>query len=104
MVGEYVLSNAHNLSVAPKFATSFCPFYFVAQEANVAPRVSTSKQVIQTDGLASSSSHITKARGVQASYHNLFVLSTQKRNAPCWQGGRRLLHHKLLGHQILVSQ
>jgi len=41
---------------------------------------------------------------LEQSCHNLFVLSTRKKNAPCWQGGRRLLHHKLLGHQILVSQ
>ncbi len=30
MVGEYVLSSAHNYSLTPKFATSFCPFYFAA--------------------------------------------------------------------------
>jgi hypothetical protein len=41
---------------------------------------------------------------LKESCHNLFVLSTWKRNAPCWQGGKKLLHHKLLGHQILVSQ
>jgi hypothetical protein len=63
MVGEYVLSSAHNSSLAPKFATFFCPFYFVTQEASVAPRVSTTRQVIQTDGLASGSSPITKAKG-----------------------------------------
>ncbi len=38
MVREYVLSNAHNFSFTPEFATSS---YFVAQEANVAPKVST---------------------------------------------------------------
>jgi hypothetical protein len=63
MVGEYVLSSAHNSSLAPKFATFFCPFYFVTQEASVAPRVLTTRQVIQTDGLASGSSPITKAKG-----------------------------------------
>ncbi len=36
--------------------------------------------------------------------HNLFVLSTRKRNAPCWRRGRKLLHHKLLRHQIFMSQ
>jgi hypothetical protein len=29
MVGEYVLSNAHNSNLTPKFATYFCPSYFV---------------------------------------------------------------------------
>jgi len=39
MVGEYVLSIAHNSSLTPQFATSFFPSYVVAQEASVAPRV-----------------------------------------------------------------
>jgi hypothetical protein len=43
MVEEYVLSSAHNFSLTPEFATSFCPSYFVAQEANVAPKVFASK-------------------------------------------------------------
>ncbi len=30
MVGEYVLSSAHNSSLTPEFATSFCPSYFTA--------------------------------------------------------------------------
>ncbi len=30
MVGEYVLSNAHNSSLTPEFATSFCLSYFAA--------------------------------------------------------------------------
>jgi hypothetical protein len=64
MVGEYVLSNAHNYSLTPKFATSFCPSYVVAQEASVAPKVFMTWQVIQTNGLASGSSLITRARGV----------------------------------------
>ncbi len=63
MVGEYVLSSAHNSSLTLKFATSFCHFYFATQEANVTPRVPTIMQVIQTDGLASSSSPITRAGG-----------------------------------------
>jgi hypothetical protein len=62
MVREYVLSNAHNSSFTLEFATSFCPSYFTAQEASVAPRVFTTRQVIQIDGLASSSSPITKAK------------------------------------------
>jgi hypothetical protein len=36
--------------------------YFSAQEGSVAPRMSTTRQVIQTDGLASGSSPITKVR------------------------------------------
>jgi len=65
MVREYVLFSAHNSSLPLEFATSFCPFYFVAQEANVAPRVSTTRQVIQINGLAFGSSPITKASGAQ---------------------------------------
>jgi hypothetical protein len=65
MVGEYVLSSAHNSSFTPKFATSFCPSYFMAQEVNVAPKVSAIRQVIQIDGLAFGSSPITRARGAQ---------------------------------------
>jgi hypothetical protein len=37
VVGEYVLSNAQNSSLTPKFATSFCPSYFMTQKASVAP-------------------------------------------------------------------
>jgi hypothetical protein len=66
MVGEYVFSSAHNCSLTPKFATSFCPFYVMAQEANVAPKVFATRHVIQTDGFASSSSPITRARGARA--------------------------------------
>jgi len=65
MVGEYVFSSAHNSNLTPKFATSFCPSYFAAQKASVAPRVSVVRQVIQTYGVASSSSLITRARGTQ---------------------------------------
>jgi hypothetical protein len=57
------------------FATSFCPSYVAAQEASVAPRVFATRQVIQTDGLTSSSSPITRARGARAimpqSFHPL---------------------------------
>ncbi len=62
MFGEYVLSSAHNPSLTPEFATFFCPSYFAAQEANVAPRVFTTRQIIQTDGLAFGSSPITRAK------------------------------------------
>ncbi len=43
MVREYVLSNSHNSSLTLKFATSFYPSYFTAQEASVAPRVFTTR-------------------------------------------------------------
>jgi len=66
MVGEYVLSTPHNSSFTPEFATSFCLSYIAAQEASVAPRVFATRQVIQTDGLASGSSPITRARGARA--------------------------------------
>ncbi len=39
MVGEYVLSSAHNSGLTPKFVISFFPSYFMTQEASVAPRV-----------------------------------------------------------------
>ncbi len=38
MVGEYVLSNAHNYTLTPEFATFFCPSYFTAQKASVTPK------------------------------------------------------------------
>ncbi len=65
MVGEYVFSSAHNSSLTPNFAISFCPSYFIGQEASVALRVSTTRQVIQTDGLTPSSSPITRVRGAR---------------------------------------
>jgi len=64
MVGEYVFSGAHNSNLTPEF-TSFYLSYFTAQEASVAPKVSATRQVIQTDGFTSSSSLITKAKGAQ---------------------------------------
>jgi hypothetical protein len=66
MVGEYVLSSAHNSSLTLEFSTYFCPSYFVAEEASVAPKVSATKQVIQTNGLAYDSSPISKARRARA--------------------------------------
>jgi len=66
MVGEYVLSTPRNSSLTPELVTSFCPSYVVTQEASVAPRVSATRQVIQTDGLASGSKPITRARGARA--------------------------------------
>ncbi len=98
MVGEYVLSSAHNSILTPKFCISFCPSYFTAQEASVAPRVSTTRQVIQTDGFAFNQVLLLGLEEFEQSCHNFFLLSTQKKNAPCWQGGKRLLHQKLLGH------
>jgi len=65
MVGEYVLSSAHNSSLTLEFATSFCLFYFMTQEVSVAPGVSATRQIIQTNGLAFGSSPITRARGAQ---------------------------------------
>ncbi len=66
MVGEYVLSTPHNSSLTPEFATSFCPSYVATQETSVAPKVSATRQVIQTNGLASGSSPITRARRARA--------------------------------------
>ncbi len=61
-----MLSSAHNSSPTPQFGTSFCASYFAAQEASVALRVFATRHVIQTDGFASSSSPITRARGARA--------------------------------------
>jgi len=66
MVGEYVLSTPHNSNLTPEFATSFYPSYVTTQEASVEPKVSIARQVIQTDGFASGSSPITRARGDRA--------------------------------------
>jgi hypothetical protein len=104
MVGEYVLSTPHNSSLTREFVTSFCPSYVAAQEANVAPRVFATRQVIQIDGLTSGSSPITRARGARAIMPQSFHPFNMEKERICWQGGRRLLHHKMLGHQILVSQ
>ncbi len=65
MVGEYVLSTPHNSSLTPDFTTSFCLSYVATQEAIVAPIISATRQVIQTDGLAYGSSPITRARGAR---------------------------------------
>jgi hypothetical protein len=73
MVGEYVHFNAHNSSFTLKFATYFYPSYFVAQEANVAPIVFATKQVIQTNGFAFGSSPITRARGARAIFRLLNI-------------------------------
>jgi hypothetical protein len=64
MVGEYVLSSAHNSGLTPEF-TYFCPSYFTTQEVSVAPKVFATRQVIQTDGSACGSSLITRARGAR---------------------------------------
>jgi hypothetical protein len=47
MVGEYVLSNAHNSNLKPDFATSFCLSYFATQEATVAPEVFVENNIIR---------------------------------------------------------
>ncbi len=63
MVGEYVFSIPCNSNLTPEFATFFYLSYVAAQEANVAPRVFATRQVIQTNGLAFGSSPITRAKG-----------------------------------------
>jgi hypothetical protein len=79
MVGEYIISSAHNSSLTPKFATSFCPSYFVAQEVSVALRVFTTRQVIQTNGFTSGSSPITRAKRAQTIMPQFFCpLNTEE--------------------------
>jgi hypothetical protein len=104
MVGEYVLSDAHNSNLTLKFAIFFCPSYSAAQEASVAPRVSATRQVIQTNGLAYGSNLITKARGVRVIMPQSFHPLNMEEERTLLARGRRLLHHKLLGDQILMSQ
>ncbi len=62
-VGEYVFSSAYNSSFTLEFATSFFPSYVTTQEASVAPRVSTTRHVIQTNGLAFGLNPITRVKG-----------------------------------------
>ncbi len=66
MVGEYVLSNAHNCNLTLEFTIYFYHFYFTSQEASVAPRVFATRQVIQIDGLTSSFSPNNMAKGARA--------------------------------------
>jgi hypothetical protein len=65
MVGEYVLSCAHNSSLTPEFVTYFYLSHFATQEASVASRTSPSRQIIQIDGFTSSSNPFTKATGAR---------------------------------------
>jgi hypothetical protein len=87
MVGEYVLSSAHNFGLTLEFATSFYPSYFTAQEVSVAPRVSTTRQVIQTDGLASDSSPITRVRGTRTIMPQSFRPFNTKKERTLLAGG-----------------
>ena len=65
MVWDYVFSSAHNCNLAPKFATSFT-LPTLRHKGLVWHSVfSTTRQVIQTDGLAFGSSPLTMARRAQ---------------------------------------
>jgi hypothetical protein len=80
MVGEYVLSITHNSSLTPEFATSFCPSYVATQKVSVAPRVSATRQVIQTNELTFGSNPITRVRGARATMPQSFhPLNTEKK-------------------------
>jgi hypothetical protein len=74
MVREYVLYNAQNSNLTLEFATYSCLSYYVTYEANVAPRVSTIRQLIQTNGLTSGSRPITRARGARTIMPQSFFL------------------------------
>jgi hypothetical protein len=108
MVGEYVLSSAHNFSLTPKFATFCCPSYFMAQEANLAPRVFATRQVIQSDGLTFGSSPITRSRKVRADMPESFrPLNTKEEHALLVKGEEtttpqvvKPLNSRVLGVQI----
>ncbi len=64
-LGNMLFSSAHNSNLTLEFAIFFCLSYFAALEASVALKVSTTRHVIQIDGLAFGSSPITRARGVR---------------------------------------
>ena len=66
MVGECVRAEVQPAGLTAEFSTSFCPSYFAAQQASAAPRVSSTRKVVQTDGLASHSGPMTRARQARA--------------------------------------
>ncbi len=103
MVGEYVLSNAHNSSFTLKFATSFCPSYFAVEETSVAPKVSAIRQVIQIDGFASNLSFITRVREVRTIMPQSFRPLNTEEEHTLLARGEETSTPELLGHQILVS-
>jgi len=104
MVGEYILSTPRNSNLTPKLATSFCPSYVATQEASVAPRVSATRQVIQTDGLASGSSPITKAKRARAIMPQSFRLLNMEEECTLLARGEETTTPQAVRHQILVSQ
>ncbi len=104
MVRECVIFSAHNYGFTLKFAIFFCLSYVTAQEASVAPKVSATRQVIQIDEFAYGLSLITKARRARVVMPHSFRPFNTEEERTLLVRGRRLLHHKLLGHQILVSQ
>jgi hypothetical protein len=66
MVGECLKVAVTQPGLAAEFSSSFCPSYFAFQQASVAPRVATTRRVVQTDGLASGTGHVTRSRGAHA--------------------------------------
>jgi hypothetical protein len=103
MVGEYVLSSAHNFSFTLEFSTFYYLSYFVAQKANVAPKVFTTRQVIQTDGLSFSSNPITKARRARAVLpQSFYPLNTEEERTLLVRGEETT--PQVAKDQILMSQ
>ncbi len=70
----------------------------------MAPRVFATRQVIQTDGLAYGSSPITKARAARVIMPQSFRPLNTEEERTLLARGRRLLYHKLLEHEIPMSQ
>jgi hypothetical protein len=88
MVGEYVLLNARNSSLALEVAIFFCPSYFAAQQASVTPIVFATRQVIQIDGLASGSTLIIRTRRARAIMPQSFCpLNTKEEHTLLARGG-----------------
>jgi len=102
MVREYVLSSAHNSNLTPEFAIFFFPSYIVAQEASVAPRVFTTRQVIQIDGFTSSP--ITRARGARAIMPQSFHPLNIEKECTLLVRGEEINTPQAVRPSILVSQ
>jgi hypothetical protein len=87
MVGEYVLSSAHNYDIIAKFAIFFS-FPTVRHKRLMAPKESIIRQIIQIDGLAYGSCPITKDRGVQTIVPQSFrPLNTKEKRTLLVEGG-----------------
>jgi hypothetical protein len=96
MVGECVISSAHNSNLTPKFPISFCPSYFTTQKVNVAPKVFATRRIIQTNGPTYSSSILPRLEELEQSL--LYLLVHGDVTTPF------LSHHTLASISKIVAQ